>query len=407
MIKTTMHIAILTRQIGHYHRARFQAAAALAERLTVIDMTNEGGFPGFVTAEHVSCEVVQVYSSRAQYEAAGGGRIRRAVIAVLGSVLPDVVVISGWASAESFAALLWARARQKGVVVMSESGADDGPRSPWREYIKSRVLRYCDAALVGGLTHQKYVVRLGLSGERVMRGYDVVDNQHFRNGAAKARSRGREERRRLGLPERYMLASCRFIAKKNIPTLVSAFASACTGTAAPDLVILGDGEQRLAIEAAIRSSGMEERIHLMGFQQYQNLPSYYGLAEGFVHVPRTEQWGLVVNEAAAAGLPLIVSRSCGCATELVIEGENGYLVDALDASDIASALRRMVALTAESRRAMGAKSQRIVAEWGPDRFAGGLIAAAQIAQAAPRRAVNRWDALTMNLLARRPIQTVS
>jgi glycosyltransferase involved in cell wall biosynthesis len=403
-----MHIVTLTRQISHYHRARFEAAAEHAERLTVIALTNEGKFREFVSTGPIPCAVVRLYSDRAEYLAAGGRRIRRAVAAALESALPDVVAISGWASAESFAGIEWARSRQKRVVVMSDSQASDSARRPWREYIKTRILRYCDAALVAGRAHREYIVSLGLPAERVMLGYDAVDNAHFERGAAEARLRGHEERERLGLPERYMLASARFIAKKNLPIVVSAFASACADTgAAPHLVILGDGEQRPEIEEAIRSSGMEQRIHLAGFQEYKNLPRYYGLAEGFIHIPRTEQWGLVVNEAAAAGLPLIVSHSCGCASELVIDGENGYLADAFDASDVTAAIRRLFALTAESRAAMGAKSQRIVGEWGPDRFARGLVAAAEVAQMAPYRTVSLCDALTMSLLARRPIETVS
>ena len=62
----------------------------------------------------------------------------------------------------------------------------------------------------------------------------------------------------------------------------------------------------------------------------------YGLASAFVHPSTTEQWGLVVNEAAAAGLPLIVSERCGCAPELVRQGVTGFLFDPYDIDAICS-----------------------------------------------------------------------
>ena len=78
-----------------------------------------------------------------------------------------------------------------------------------------------------------------------------------------------------------------------------------------------------------------------GFLQYQQLPRYYGLANAFIHPPKSEPWGLVVNEAAASSLPLLVSNTVGAGYELVRDGFNGFLFDPNSATDISEALLRL------------------------------------------------------------------
>ncbi len=80
-----------------------------------------------------------------------------------------------------------------------------------------------------------------------------------------------------------------------------------------DLVLLGDGPLKPTLLKLISSLGLESCVHLPGFKQYDELPVYLGLAETFIHASTTEQWGLVVNEAMASGLPVLVSNRCGCA----------------------------------------------------------------------------------------------
>ena len=123
----------------------------------------------------------------------------------------------------------------------------------------------------------------------------------------------------LGLPERYFLASARFVPKKNLLRLLEAYAGyrRRAGADAWHLVLLGDGELRGDIERRSALPDLAGAVILPGFRQYDELPAYYGLARAFVHASTTEQWGLVVNEAMAAGLPVLVSDRCGCAPDLV------------------------------------------------------------------------------------------
>lgn len=127
-----------------------------------------------------------------------------------------------------------------------------------------------------------------------------------------------------------------------------------------------------------------EEVTLAGFRQLEETTAYYGLAGAFVHPAQVDQWGLVVNEAMAAGLPVLVSKRAGCAHDLIRDGENGFCFDPADASQLSRLLCK-IASPDTDRAAMGRRSREIIARWSPDRFAEGLWQALQTGQQQPRR----------------------
>jgi glycosyltransferase involved in cell wall biosynthesis len=137
---------------------------------------------------------------------------------------------------------------------------------------------------------------------------------------------------------------------------------------------------------------LEESVRLPGFVPYDFLPVYYGLAAALVHPSTTEQWGLVVNEAMASGLPVVVSERCGCVPELLVPGRNGGVFDPLDEDSMVSEMLALSSLS-DSLEAMGAESRRIVADFGLERFARGFDAAVTTAVSGgsrrPQRLVDR------------------
>jgi glycosyltransferase involved in cell wall biosynthesis len=375
-----MKTAIFINHLGHYHDARFRAYAARADAVTVISTIAQAPFKEFsasTIADRPYVKRVLFANDNCYLRAMRGTLLWSRVIELLGELDPEVVVIPGWASAEGLIALLWARAQGRGAVIVSESQEMDTARSFPREFIKKRIVKACDTALVGGRTHLDYMVNLGMPAERVFVGYDVVDNNHFQCGADVGRAGEVELRERLALPGKYILASGRFVRKKNFNTLIRAYAKFAP-RAEHDLVILGDGPERLSLNGLIGDLGLHDRVQMPGFQSYDLLPYYYGLASFFVHVSTVEQWGLVVNEAMAAGLPVIVSRACGSAQELVTDGVNGYLVDPLDQKTLAQQIEGLAA-DEMIRREMSGAAQRAVLDYGPERFAAGLVQAAKVA----------------------------
>lgn len=312
-------------------------------------------------------------------------RAAAAVQEALDRLDPDVVAAPGWSFSEALAMVVWARERRRPVIVLSESTAADASRTWIREAAKRRVIRHFGAALVGGNPHKQYMQQLGMQSTSVFLGYDVVDNEHFARAVERNKSQQHLERKKLGLARPYFLASSRFIEKKNLCRLVQSYAAYRKSTlVCPwDLVILGDGDLRDRLKSQVDALALGGWVHFPGFQQYETLAVYYSLASAFCHVSLIEQWGLVVNEAMAAGLPVIVSRACGCSADLVKDGENGWQVDPLDTADIT---RRMIEVSQVQcdRSAMGLRSKEIISDFSPARFRDGLCAAVQTAMAQER-----------------------
>ena len=306
----------------------------------------------------------------------------RAMTRALDRDRPDALGIVGYARAESMAALNWAGRHGRPAILMSESQEIDHPRAWWKEAIKRRRVRRFSAGLVGGPRHRDYLARLGMPRHRIALGYNAVDNEGFARRAEDAR---RDPESRRGLPEApYFLAVNRFVPEKNLARLVRAFArhrSDAPPGLAWDLVLCGDGPGAEEVETAIRSSGVERAIHRPGFLQAEAMAPWLAHASAFVHPSLLEPWGLVVNEAAACGLPLLVSDRAGCVETLVPDppGTTGRRFDPRDVDDLTAALAWMIGLSEVERREMGRRAAEVVGEWGPGRFARGTIEALGLA----------------------------
>jgi glycosyltransferase involved in cell wall biosynthesis len=387
----------------HYHDGRFKALANKGEfRLAMIQLAEVHGFRALRPSSSSDGYDSFTLFSEASWSQVDSHNMVKRLYGKLNELRPGVVCINGWSSGGCIASLIWCLRNRTPVVLMSESTEYDEPRRWWKEAVKRRVVGLCSAALVGGADHGDYLAKLGLARGRIFDGYDVVDNVHFEAGATAARHNSSRIRAELGLPARYFLACSRFEEKKNLARLLEAY-SLYRKRAGPEcwrLVVVGDGSLRPELEKLRRALALDEHVLFPGFKRYVELPAYYGLAEAFLHVSTTEQWGLVVNEAMAAMLPVIVSRRCGCAGELVREGVNGFVIDPYDVEGIAVAMATMAG-GAYDLRSMGLASRDIVARWSPERFAWNLTAAAKAAMNAPHPRPDAIDRLLLWLLKSR------
>jgi 1,2-diacylglycerol 3-alpha-glucosyltransferase len=396
-------IAVCFHRLGPYHHARLRAANARRPLVAVEFSSVDQTYAWAQVREPTDFDKVTLFDDT-DVDTRTRSAIRQRMAAALARLDPSVIVVPGWSHPAALAALEWSASRRRPAVLMSDSTAHDERRRWWREAVKRRVVAIGSAALAAGAPQSAYLHALGLRDDAVFSGYDAVDNAYFADRAARARDRAEAERARLGLPERFFLASSRFVAEKNLLRLLDAYALYRRG-AGPGgwrLVLLGDGGLRTEVESRIGRADLASEVLLPGFRQYHELPAWYGLAGAFVHASTTEQWGLVVNEAMASGLPVLVSKRCGCAPDLIQAGLNGFTFDPCDVDQLAALMQRVAAMTDEQRQAMGRAGQRIIAAWGPERFADGLMQAVEAAIRRPPQPA--WfDQILLWALARRPL----
>ena len=304
-------------------------------------------------------------------------KMRRAVYDALDRLDPDGVLIHSYSTPDARTCLKWCRDRRRVAIQMAESRAADAERAGWREALKRAIVHEYDAALTSGTQSAAYIEALGLPAHTVHRGYSVVDNELFAARAAEVRADPSAWRHLPGLADDgpFFFASARMIPRKDLPTLMEAYAQYAEAAQAQGrpvwrLVLLGEGPGRPALEAQAARRGVAGRVTFGGWQQIEALPAYYALASAFVHTSTVDPWGLVVNEAMAAGLPVIVSTGAGCAADLVHAGRNGYTFAPLDPDGLAAHL--LAVADDETAARMGAASAEIIGEWPLRLFGTGL-----------------------------------
>ena len=295
----------------------------------------------------------------------------------LSQLAPDVVLAPGYYTLPAIAAALWARAHGRTSVLMTESGSGDHPRIAWKEFTKILVLRTLfDWAIAGGKAHVDYLRRLGFPAERIMPSYDVVDNNFFREGTAQLRRddnthnlRAKVEHRVPSTP--YFLYVGRLAEEKHVASLLRSWRLYRERGGSWPLVLAGDGPEAAALHCIAEDSAFTGDVLFPGLLKSTELLLFYAFAGCFILPSTREPWGLVVNEAMAAGLPVIASTRCGCVADLVHPGENGFVFDPQhpDADKILPQLMfDMERLTPSQRQQMGTRSQQLIAGYSPQHF---------------------------------------
>ncbi|WP_408586271.1 glycosyltransferase [Novosphingobium sp.] len=211
----------------------------------------------------------------------------------------------------------------KRVVMMTASKFDDFQRQASREYFKRLLLTPYSAAIVGGRRQFEYVRFLGFSNRTVLPGYNTVSMERVRQ---QAQDGGSEP----AFDERSFVFVGRFVEKKNIERMFEAYARYVH--AAPQrakrLNMIGDGPLRAAIDAQCARLGITHMVDFPGFLPAAKVSAQLARSLALVLVSEEEQWGLVINEALAVGLPILASAEVGAREALVRNLENGIVVEA-------------------------------------------------------------------------------
>lgn len=331
----------------------------------------------------------------------------------------DVCFIPSYSPKQPLAALLAARSLGIRTVLMIDSHKGTMRTRTLGTWLKRRLVRLFDAALVGGGPQMTYVESLGMHRDSIFVGYDSVDNDYFARRAEETRARAAEFRHRYDLPSRYFLSLGRFLPKKNLDTLIRAYRRFLDAAATKThLVMVGSGAEetnlrmlcdelrlpvynKMASKIDVQESSTADGapgVHFYGFRQIEENPIFYALADAFILPSAVEEWGLVINEALSCSLPVVVSETVGSAEDLLRAGsppgaewstgekpglakcirQNGFVFDPKSAAALTEAL-----LTLDSdpalRQSMGRAGRLIVEDFSCEKFARSALEAATTA----------------------------
>lgn len=257
----------------------------------------------------------------------------------------DALIATGWYLKAFWQGALACKLAGVPVLVRGDSQLAT-QRSGWKRAGKDLaypvLLRAFDGFLSVGARNQAYLEHYKVPSSRIFRVPHTVDVERFRSGLRIDDAARQALRRKLGASDesvRIVLHVSRLVESKRSLDLIEAASIANKRGARLHVVCAGAGPLEGQVKARATALGLP--LTMLGFVNQSELPSLYAAADVLALTSdAAETWGLVVNEAMAAGLPAIVSQAAGCAADMIEEGLTGFSYPCADLAALATALER-------------------------------------------------------------------
>jgi glycosyltransferase involved in cell wall biosynthesis len=310
--------------------------------------------------------------------AASWGHVCRLITLRRGAVL----MLEGWADLRFLIAMFLARMRRVPYIVASDTFRESpegtrATRSALKGLIVVPLLRRAAVLFPGGTPQARYVKALVGRGQRpILIAHMTVDDTVFTKTADIIGSEARAaQRASWGADDAdvVVLFVGRLEPEKGIDVLVGAVDQLRNTRVL--LVLYGTG----SLESKLAERANNPSIHLAGQALQSDLAEAYASADIFVLPSLFEPWGLVVNEAMAAGLPCVVSDAVGAAEDLVTDGTSGLIVPAGNADALAHAIGDLAA-DPDLRHRLGAAGRARMQDWSLDVYAESVKRAVDMAE---------------------------
>jgi glycosyltransferase involved in cell wall biosynthesis len=261
-------------------------------------------------------------------------------------------VVSWEFGAATLRALAWCRRRGRPLVIFSEVTLDgEAELSPTQRRVHRLLAPRAGGFIAASSSARKRLISLGAEPAQVEVSLQSADLERVRPPA----------RSRRDGPLR-VVAVGRLVPDKHLGLLIEAFARAGLSDRA-ELELCGSGP--LERELRELAGGLGLPVRFRGYVAPGELPEVYAEADVAALVSTYEPFGVTMREAAAAGLPLLCSRTAGAAGDVAVEGENALLVDPGDREQIAGSLRRLIE-DAELRRSLAEGSGAVTERHPPE-----------------------------------------
>lgn len=270
--------------------------------------------------------------------------------------------LAGWGEPLLAGAMLLARARSIPVFVESDTWQKQ-ESSGFVGMIKRAVLRLLlrlpTHFLPAGSRQAALLSSYGVAKHRITLAHMTVDVAAMQAFAATGGIRAKQRQvLNLASGETAFLFVGRLEAQKGVITLIEAFDLLCKRGVRAHLIIVGDGSARFDIERAAQASTL---VNYLGRLSGAELWATFVACDVLVLPSSFEPWGLVVNEAMAFGLPVIVTDVVGCVDDLVTDSCEGLIVSGGDASALAEAMGRF--LDNDFRGICAESARRRITNW--------------------------------------------
>lgn len=274
----------------------------------------------------------------------------------------DACIVNGWYLKSYVQAIRACRRLGVPLLMRGDSHLNSPRPLVWRaaKYLPYRwLVSRADAHLHVGQANREYLAHYGVPADRLFFVPHFVDNGRFAAAAAAAHAVGEVGRLRAawkaGPDATVFVFAGKLIALKRVVDFVEAVAAAAR-THAVRGVVVGAGPEDAALRR--RAAELGAPVHFEGFHNQSTIASRYAAADCLVLPSGRESWGLVINEAMAAGRPAIVSDAVGCAPDLIDAGRTGWVFPVGDVDALAARMVSMAEQLARDRSRVEADVRR-------------------------------------------------
>lgn len=337
--------------MGDYHRVRWRALQEASADCIVYaaDLGANDTLYKWETTKQEDNYFLLSFKTPDQFD---WRRISR-LVKIITSKNIETICIAGYGRLEYILLILYSRLSGKKVILFAESWY---PSSIFIDKIKSLFLRWsCSGFLVSGKrAFNHFTQRLKVSEIKMRIGYSVVDNIHFDLPVHFDLSGRRKT----------LLCVARFSPEKNLALLLDAFIQSNLIGKGWEMNLIGGGALKEVLDVRIKN----QPIKLLDWQSYDVLPHFYHSASVFILPSSFEPWGLVVNEAMAASLPIVLSEQVGCLPDLLTT-QNGWSFECNDSNELVELLNKISEKSIEELYEMGGHSKLIISYYSPKLFA--------------------------------------
>lgn len=275
-------------------------------------------------------------------------QIKDKVFAKLDEINPDVVVGGSIVFYSGALGLRWAKRNKKKFIMFDDAKPSWVKRNFIVQTVKNLITNQIDALWLPSDEYDEEYTRLySKSKIKYLYGYDCIDNDLFRTDSEKR------------VDNKKIITVSRLVQKKNVKSLLEAWKFVEDNDDSYTLVIVGNGPLFDELQGYRQSLGLK-RVDFLGVAANEELPKLLFEADAFVSPSLYESWGLVVNEAMAAGLPVLLSTKINAAFTLLKDGENGYLFNPSEPGVLQKKLLEFIRLPTPAKKKMSLKSLELI-----------------------------------------------
>lgn len=363
-------IAFVWENFGPYHIDRLDAvASSLDEAYRVIGVEIAGSSATYSwenPKERAAFERITLYPNQ-RVDFIAGWRVLFSLLKVYLSIRPKVLFLCHYERIEIYVFALLVRLFGSKLYVMYDSKFDDKERSLTRECLKKLFFLPYNGALVSGQRSAEYLKFFGFGSGSVHYGYDTISVDRIRrlSGSAPAPDG-------IAFRDRHFTIVARLVSKKNISMALAAYAlySKMAGDQVRGLQICGSGDLDQSLRATASQLGVSNVV-FRGFLQTQEIARTLSSSLALILPSVEDQWGLVVNEAVALGVPVLCSVNVGARDHLVRTGVTGHIFEPDNPEGLAQLLFRFGVDEVDWRR-LAANASQVSALGDVTQFAGAV-----------------------------------